>query len=294
MHCLNLKITYNCTNDCSFCFSSYLKNNVIDLDGLKQAVIQGANNGCTELVISGGEPTLLPDTIIELISVAEQYGYEKYIIQTNGSGIPDNRKLVDYLDMISARKELCISFSIHGHTADIHDTMSRTPGAFDKLLSAIRIISDSNAKIYTNTVISSLNIGHLADIVSLLLPFRPEIIQFSMMHLETPNELSTGLIESAHAVRELKNIISHDILKTEGIPYCLMYGLETCVGESYWPTSLDLYNKNDDYMADFSQLEHGMRWKGENCSKCIMDEICAGVWKEHSSEFTANNIIPIN
>lgn len=293
MHCLNLKLTYNCTNNCSFCFSSYLKNNIITDEGLIDAIKQGYQNGCRELVLSGGEPTLLPDTIIKILQFSNQLGYEKYIIQTNGSGLSDNLQLVNFLDDFATEKELCISFSIHGHNATIHDSMSCQEGAFNKLLKAMENIKNTSCKIYTNTVISRLNISYLEKIGLLCQSFNASIIQFSMMHLEEPSDLSTGLIEAASSVRKLVEIIGSDALKTEGIPYCLMHNAEECVGESYWPNKLDLYNKETDYMPNFSQLEHGMRWKSTSCHNCLMNQICMGIWKEHSLEYTQMGIHPI-
>lgn len=293
MHCLNLKLTYDCTNNCSFCFSSYLKDNIITYEGLADAVIKGFNNGCRELVLSGGEPTLLAGTIEDILILAEQLGYEKYIIQTNGSGLSSNDHLVDFLDELAKKNELCISFSIHGSCAEIHDRMSSTNGAFELLIKAMDKIKDTSCLIYTNTVISKLNIGHLEEIGNLCQSYNAEIIQFSMMHLETPSELSTGLVEAAQAVKKLSNKIDADILKTEGIPYCLMHGIEQCVGESFWPSELDLYNKENDYMPDFSQLQNGMRWKKNSCIKCIMNEICMGIWKEHSNEYIEAGVRPI-
>lgn len=151
MHCLNLKLTYNCTNNCSFCFSSYLKNNIITDEGLIDAIKQGYQNGCRELVLSGGEPTLLPETIMKILQFSNQLGYEKYIIQTNGSGLSENIQLVNFLNDFATEKELCISFSIHGHTAMIHDTMSCQEGAFSKLIKAMENIKNTSCKIYTNT-----------------------------------------------------------------------------------------------------------------------------------------------
>ena len=46
-------------------------------------------------------------------------------------------------------------------------------------------------------------------------------------------------------------------------------------------------------MPNFSQLQHGMRWKAKICNKCLMNEICMGIWKEHSSEYTQMGIHPI-
>ncbi len=293
MHCLNLKITYDCTNKCRFCFSSYLKDNIISVDGLIKAVEDGNANGCNELVLSGGEPTLYPDVIMQIMNIADKLGYEKFILQTNGSGLANNSDLLAFLDNLAQKKELCVSFSIHGYCSEIHDKMSSCEGAFDLLIKAMENIYHSSCKLYTNTVVSELNIHNLKDVAALVLKFNPDIMQFSMMHLDESNELSTGLIETANAIHDLKHIVKSDILKTEGIPFCLMYGMEECVGEAYWPESLDLYNKNNDYMHDFRQLDYGMRWKSDECSRCIMNEICTGIWKEHKEEFLTSEIRPI-
>lgn len=293
MHCLNLKVTYECTNNCSFCFSSYLKDNIMSLEGMKSAIKKGYENGCEELVISGGEPTIVPQNIIELVLLAEELGYKKYIMQTNGNGLAENKDLLNFLHSIAKNKEFCISFSIHGSNAEIHDKMSGMSGAYDKLIKAMNNVLKTNCKIYTNTVISSLNIKNLKEIAKLLLPYNPEIIQFSMMHLSEPNELSVSLIDSVYAIRELKGIVDTNILKTEGIPYCLLYGMEKCVGESCWPNTLDLYNKQDNYMENFKQLDHKMRSKLSFCSKCIMDSICMGIWSEYVEEFSNLGIKPI-
>lgn len=293
LHCLNLKITYDCTNKCQFCFSTYLKDNIISVDGLLKAIEDGITNGCDELVLSGGEPTLYPDIIIKVLTIADKVGYKKFILQTNGSGLAYDSDLLVFLDKFAQKKELCVSFSIHGHCTEIHDKMSSCEGAFDLLIKAMENIKHSSCKLYTNTVVSTLNIHHLKDIAALVSKFNPDIMQFSMMHLDEPSELSTGLVETANAIYALKDIIKTDVLKTEGIPFCLMYGMEECVGEAYWPESLDLYNKDDDYMHDFCQLDYGMRWKSNGCCQCIMNEICAGIWKEHKEEFLISEIHPI-
>lgn len=265
----------------------------MSIEGMKDAIKKGFNNGCNELVISGGEPTNIPHAIMELMSLAEELGYKKYIIQTNGSGLSENNKLLCFLNSIAKDKEICISFSVHGSNCKIHDEMSRKSGAYNKLLKAINNVSKTNCKIYTNTVISSLNISNLKEIAYLLLPYNPKIIQFSMMHLPTPNELSVNLIDCIKAIRELKDIVDNDVLKTEGLTYCLLHGMEKCVGESCWPNRLDIYNKDNNYMECFNQLEHSMRSKLKCCADCIMDSICMGVWSEHLKEFSDLGIKPI-
>lgn len=295
MRCLNLKLTYTCTNRCSFCFSSYLKDEVIGEAGLLREVEDGYRRGCRELVLSGGEPTLCLDTLHDVMRRADEVGYQKYIIQTNGSGFADCADLAPMIGEFARKADVAVSFSIHGHTAQIHDEMSRTPGAFEKLMCAIhRVWAEGSCSIYTNTVMSRTNLPWLRDLALMLLPFQPEIMQFSMMHLKQPGPLSTGLLEAASAVRALGGIVDLSILRTEGIPYCLLYGMETCVGESYWPNTLDLYNRDSELMTDFDQLGYGMRWKKPDCHACLMDEICMGIWREHAEEFLRSGIHPIN
>lgn len=270
-----------------------MKDVSIPVKSMRDAVLKGRKNGCDELVLSGGEPTLYPEYIMDLISLAEKLGYKKYIIQTNGYGLAKSDSLVLFLSDIAVRTELCISFSVHGHVARIHDSISGSPGAFENLMEAMRRISRTRCSIYTNTVINASNIDFLKDIAALLIPYNPVIMQFSMMHLQEKSPLYVSFADSVQAIKELRKIVSLDVLKTEGVPYCCLHGMEKCVGESAWPTVLDLYNKDNDYMSDFKQLEYGMRSKMDNCDKCVMDDICMGVWAEHFEEFSSLGIHPI-
>ncbi len=270
-----------------------MKEISITIESMRDAVIKGRKNGCDELVLSGGEPTLYPEYIIDLISLANGLGYKKYIIQTNGYGIATSDRLVSFLDGIAGNSEICISFSVHGHVAALHDRISDTVGAFEYLMEAVEKISKTRCLIYTNTVINAYNINCLNNIASMLLPYNTRIMQFSMMHLKEKSPLYVSFADSVQAIRQLREIVSLDVLRTEGVPYCCLHGMEQCVGESAWPTVLDLYNKDNDYMSDFKQLEYGMRRKMDNCDKCILNDICMGVWTEHFDEFSSLGFHPI-
>lgn len=289
MHSLNLKITYRCTNHCPFCFASHLKSEEMSQSSQIEAIIQGYKNGCRSLVLSGGEPTLYPDRVQQLIRYANNLGYESYTLQTNGSGLTENNELVRFIEGISREKDCNISFSIHGHTRTIHDAMSGRDGAFDNLMEAIQRIAHSmTTTIMTNTIISSLNMDVLPQITDLLSQFQVDIMQFAVMHSGHKENFSIGLIKSVNAVRRLLQCSRRQNIRTEGLPYCLMYGFEKCVGESYWPNKLDLFNKSKSYISEFDQLDAGMRTKTACCTSCIMNEICVGVWAEHYEELTAN------
>ncbi len=280
MHCLNLKITYDCNNNCSYCFSSKLKNENMGLDGLLKTLEDGYLQGCRMLVISGGEPTLYPQKVIKIVERALSLGYAKFTIQTNGSGI--NGSLADFLNQT---KEVSISFSVLGANEKTHDKATGTVGSFKKLISGIKATS-KNCQIITNTVISKFNIQELSDIVELVLPFSPTIMQFSIMHTQYDVNY-VGLIKSVKAIKTLadSNIINSDMLRTEGITPCLLKGFEKCIGENYWPQKLDIYNHNNSNIFRLNQLESNMRFKANFCKNCLFDQICHGVWIETKDEF---------
>lgn len=302
MRCLNLKLTYECSNNCSFCFSSYLKDEIIDLEYLKNMMKKGYQDGCRHIVFSGGEPTVKSDKLIELIRYAIELHYKECTIQTNGYGLSDeSSRLFQHIKLFSENIDIKISFSVHGHNAKIHDEMTQTTGSFINIMNAIKNISNTSCEIYTNTVISARNIHYLYNIAECIQPYNPTIMQFSVMHIEGKNELAPGLLASAKAIHTCfseKNATEHPpiskkILRTEGLPYCLLHSFEECVGESYWPTTLDLCNRNNEYMIDFNQLECGMRWRPKECINCIFNDLCQGIWKEHKDEFISLNIKPI-
>ena len=270
-----------------------MKDTIIPLAGMMNAVLMGSKQGCDELVLSGGEPTLFPEYIIELLSYAETLGYKKYIIQTNGYGFAKHEKLNSFVEDESKKAEICISFSVHGHTEEIHDDLSSRKGAFLDLIAGMQRISRTQCKIYTNTVVNSKNINKLRDIARLVKSYNPDIMQFSTMHLKEKSELSVSFTDTVKAIKELRKEVNLNVLRTEGVPYCCLHGMEQCVGESAWPTKLDLYNKDNDYMSDFKQIEHGMRKKMDGCKRCILNEICMGVWSEHYDELCNMGIHPI-
>jgi MoaA/NifB/PqqE/SkfB family radical SAM enzyme len=285
MRCLNVKLTYDCNNDCPFCFACELRGERISLPGILHAIEKGYARGCRSLVLSGGEPTLMPSLVMKVLERAMSLDYEHLTLQTNGSGLAAESALGKLLIRIATDSKLSISFSVHGPSAEVHDAICARRGAFSDLMAAMeRVAGDTDATILTNSVITQPNVHHLAAIAEVVEPFRVSTMQFSMMHARHIDALSVGLIRSSEPVHALARDVDRETLRTEGIPFCLMYGLEECVGESYWPQHLDLFNRDGDYRSDFDQLADGMRTKLPACSRCIMDEICPGAWAEHLGE----------
>lgn len=213
--------------------------------------------------------------MIEIITCAQNLGYEKFILQTNGSGIYG--ELAAFLNDV---ENLSISFSLLGAIAKTHDLGTKNKGSFDRLLRAISLVP--KREFMTNTVISEINVNELGDIVELVKPLKPKFMQFAIMHSKN-NQV--GLKRSLDAILQIAPILGVDLLRTEGITPCLLKGYEACVSENYFPKELDLYNKNRGKIFRLNQLASDMRFKAKFCKDCICDSICHSVWIETKDEF---------
>ncbi len=62
-----------------------------------------------------------------------------------------------------------VKYSLHGHTAELHDKLVAVPGAFDKNLKSIENLKKLNVGIGVNIVLNELNYRHLVEFYELFL-----------------------------------------------------------------------------------------------------------------------------
>jgi len=293
MQCLNLKVTNKCQNNCSFCFSG--SNNESphrSQSDLISVIMAGFDQGCKHLVFSGGEPTTHP-RLIDMIGFSASLGYMRCTIQSNGFRLA-NRAYAEEVIGAASGMQLAVSISIHGHTEAIHDAQTRKTNSFQTAGAALANMT-GRCDIFTNTVVSPINVAWLPEIHSYCHSFAANLIQFSIMHAVDANESDS--LSFGDAVSSIYHVCAADMenrVRSEGVPYCLMRGVERAVGESYWPTRLDISNQGGRYINRLDQLACGLRFKPSFCVDCLMNDVCAGVWTECATDFLAiiNKPIP--
>lgn len=88
------------------------------------------------LVITGGEPTLYPDTFIAAMrSIKEKFTHTQVLLLSNGRALSNTR----YLDTLcdNSPKNFTAAIPIHGDTPALHDSITRAEGSFSETLLAI-------------------------------------------------------------------------------------------------------------------------------------------------------------
>jgi len=137
----SIDLTYRCNNNCRHCWlrippGAPEKQDELSFDEIRDIVDQARAMGCREWSISGGEPMLRPD-------FAEIFDYvtrkaTRYSLNTNGTLItPQIAQLM--------RREGRKMVAVYGATAEVHDTVTRTPGSFERTMRGFAYLKGAGA-----------------------------------------------------------------------------------------------------------------------------------------------------
>lgn len=292
---LDLKVGFSCNNNCRFCVQAH-KRHLGDrtTEELKREIDKGTKTGCDGIVFTGGEPTFRKD-IIELIRYAKEAGYKIIQIQSNG-------RMFSYMDFVKkAIKAGANEFSpaLHGHTAELHDYLTRSPGAFEQVVQGIKNIREMDQYILTNTVITKPNYKHLPELAELFVKLQVNQFQLAFVHaVGNAWKYFDSIVPRKSAARPyihraLDIAIEAGVgVMVEAYPFCFMQGYEKYCAERFMPATEIRYP--DLFVEDFERDRKASgKKKFPQCKKCKFNLICEGPWKEYPEKFGSSEFKPV-
>lgn len=139
------ELTYNCSEKCIHCYNPGATRNdneisyrnqreELELNDYKRIIDELYENGLVRVTLTGGDPFSKPITwdIIE-------YLYQKEIvfdIFTNGQSI------LNKIDKLASYYPHIVGISIYSGIPEVHDTITRIKGSWEKSMSVIKQLSD--------------------------------------------------------------------------------------------------------------------------------------------------------
>lgn len=158
-----VRLTRACNNRCRFCLDAHIAGErVRPADAIRAEIEAGAAAGGERLILSGGEPTIHPD-YLEMIACGQASGYTWIQTVTNG-------RMFAY-PAFAARAVAAglreATFSMHGHTARLHDHLVGVPGAFSQALAGMDNLMARGVVVNVDVVLCAPNIRHLPGILRL-------------------------------------------------------------------------------------------------------------------------------
>lgn len=289
-----------CDKKCEFC---YYKDNLLQRDSLVE-ILKRVDDikqyGISEIELSGGESSIEPNWF----SMLEYIQTKNF---SNVSTLSSGGKFVD-INFVKQSKQLGLTeilFSLHGPTADIHDTITGKPGSFNKLLLAIQNSQAEGLTVRINTTVYDKNYSTLPHEYSVLIKqIKPSQVNFISMNYTIENAGFTRIQDLELISTNIKQAI--DIIKSDVsnitvryIPFCYMIGYEKYVYNFYqhihdmtdW--NLPMFNHTLDTSISYSESDkrkHALLRakelrlttyvKKSECKDCCNFFICDGVSKQ--------------
>ncbi|MDD3940228.1 MAG: radical SAM protein [Candidatus Pacebacteria bacterium] len=294
---IDVKLGYSCNNHCRFCIQGGKRNFRNDQTTEEVKKVLADNKDFEEVVFTGGEVTIRAD-ILELVKYAKQCGYKIIRIQSNG-------RMFSYFDfcqrIIDAGANEFMP-SIHGSTAQMHDSLTCAKGSFEQTLKGICNLKKLNQGVYINSVVTRKNYHDLFNLAKLLVGIKVNSYQFAFMHINSVIQHNVNLVEE---IVPRYNEVKLDVEKAlqlgidnkvrsrvEAFPFCTLdKKYHNNISENYMSDAF-IYENNK--MSDFKKMKQdGGKIKGEKCKQCEFYKKCEGSWCEYTQIFGFDEFEPI-
>lgn len=266
--------TARCNNNCIMCCQPPLNNDDIDeLFERNIAIINRAPKDIPVVGISGGEPTLLGDRLIDLIKHIRQTLPDSDIhILSNGRNFKD----IDYTQRFvdAADDKLFVGIPLHSDYYKDHDIIAGAKEAYNETMAGIFNLAALGAAIELRVVINKLNymrLPQMADFIQKNLPFVAWTAFMAMEHIghAVSNERNIWIEPIDYAGQLEEAVLTLAQWRKEvavyNVPLCLI------------PESIYLYAQKS--ISD---------WKNKylpECDRCSLKSKCCGLFATSKKPF---------
>ncbi len=297
---VEINLGYKCNNNCIFCTEGHNRRIYADLaeeyDFAKicSEISKFKQEGFKHITFLGGEPTIRKD-FIKIVKYSRDIGFKTIFLTTNGRMLSN----IDYAKRLFDSGLTNISISIHGHNADLHDTLTRNKGSFLQTEKAILNLIKLGKAFYTSTVINKINFCYLPEITKYLLIFKPKRIFYCFIRIagNVCDNFETVVPKYADAMPYVYKAIDlaneyKQIITIANVPFCQMKGYIENVDELYWDDDIKRKIRKIKYTRIDRKLSP-VKSKGRDCAKCCYYLICEGVFNDYIKKFNFDEFKPV-
>ena len=266
-----------------------------------------------KVFFTSGEPTL-NTCLKDYIEIAAHLGYREISLTTNGRLISYKKYATDLLK--SGLTEVIVS--IHGHNSRVHDSLTRTKGSFHQTVKGIENISYLSAKyrirLVLATCLNKRNLLYFGDIVKFFYKFSFFEIVFNVVqpgglfmdknfdrvmpkYSDVANVIESFFKENKALFYRKNDKNVRRIISIIDLPYCqsmllahylgfgekrIIEGVERDIGVHKQKLQVTIYDDN----------KH-QKIKRNQCSLCIFNRSCNGVYANYISERGWEEFLPV-
>jgi molybdenum cofactor biosynthesis enzyme MoaA len=273
-----VRLVTACNSRCVFCLDTDTPRNMYLLEpDVHQELRRGREElNADKVILSGGEGSIHPK-FIDFVRYAKEIGYSRVQTVTNGYMFA---KREFYLKAVEAGLGE-ITFSLHGHTPELHDRLTGVEGAFDRLMKGmIRARRDGRVIVNVDVCINKQNVEYIDKIVALCLSVG--VSEFDLLHVipqgaayENRDELFYDPVEYLPRLQKVFRLNRHRdvVVWTNRFPVEFLEGLEDLIQDPH--KMLDEVNGRRfqvrRYLDEGTPLECREKTR---CQYCFIEPFC--------------------
>ncbi len=267
-----------CNSKCLFCLDMDTPRNVfMPEEEVRAELVRGREElGAEKVIISGGEASLHPK-FIEFVQYANDLGYERVQTVTNGYRFAERDFLNASLDAGLGE----ITYSIHGHTAELHNHLTQTRGAFGRITRAIaNSVRDGRPIVNVDVCINKQNVPHLDKLVELCIQLG--VTEFDLLHVipqaaayDNRDVLFYDPIEHLPTLHKVFRLNRHPrfVVWTNRFPVPFLEGMEDLIQDPH--KMLDEINGRRYQVRQYLDTGEALSCRQpERCVHCFIEPMC--------------------
>ena len=259
-----LFLTERCNSNCVMCSQP---PRLVDDGHLLEAWLEAVplmSPDTRELGITGGEPTLLGDQLIELLRTCRNY------LPDAALHVLSNGRLFNYLSLCRAvagigHPDLMIGIPLYSDLADRHDFVVQAAGAFDQTVRGLMNLNRCGVRVEIRVVLHAQTVGRLPQLARFIARNLPFVDHVAVMGLEMMGYVKMNLdalwVDPADYQHQLADAVEE--LERNRVPVSI-YNHQLCVlDRGLWPLARrSISDWKNEYM--------------EPCAGCAVRAQCGG------------------
>jgi uncharacterized Fe-S cluster-containing radical SAM superfamily protein len=297
---LELSVTQACNETCSFCLTGHQLRTVDPrpahppIAQLVERLQDAYDRGARAVSLEGGEPTLRAD-LGAIVEAARAIGYPAVVVFTNARVAAQRAKA----EWLAAMGLTCIQVSVQAGTAEAHDAVVESKGAFVQTLAGLENLIALGQRVNVNAVLTRHLLDTLPEFAERMIAARPREVGFDPV--KPWDGAFTGRMPYGTLVPRLSPYapaLSAGLrrMRAAGIdarvttfPPCLLPGAEELVtidaATAYYASATELQGVK-------REQQRALQVKAEGCARCAYDADCPGVYDAYAALYGLDELSP--
>lgn len=301
---VEIQLGHMCNNRCVFCVSGQRtalgQALPLSAEPLLAEVRRAYTNGQRKLTLLGGEPTLQP-AFMEVVREAVALGFEEIVIFTNGAKTA-RESFID--EILATGGRFTFRFSVQGATRESHETTTRKPGSFDRIVRSMGHVAARGVPITVNLCVVASNYESVDAFPALLLPFGARQLHLDMLRPldageRTDAEMRAMLPRYSLLAEPFRRMVrgfpeGFDV-NIGNLPYCVAPDLAPWIHHDGEHT-LTISIEGDEQLSkpwDKYFTKRRDKFKPAPCAACVFEPRCSGVFETYAEVHGVDELVPI-